>query len=435
MKKLAHIFLYISALIVINVSAAANYETQQWQTSKGVRVVFYPAMEVPMVDISVTFAAGSAYDGERFGISALTAQLINQGNNGLNATQLAEKIEKTGAQFSAQSTRDMLSLNLRTLSKAEALKEATDAMRMIINHPDFPEDAFVRAKNQQLIAIKQTQESPEETANQVFFKALYGNHPYAHPTIGDAEHVKAITLQQVRDFYHQYFVGKNAVLVMVGALDSKTAHEIAENITAPLPEGQEAAPIPTAQALEKSKSIHVPFPSSQTMIRLGQLGISHQSPYYFPLLVGNNILGGGSLVSILAIELREKRGLTYGAYSLFSPMPAIGPFAISLSTRNKQAPEAVKLTRDLLTQFIKSGPSEAQLKATKQYLTGSFPLSLASNRSIADVLQRIAFYHLPNDYLKTYLEHINQVSAQQVKEAFQHVIHPSALLEVSVGKS
>lgn len=424
----------MASLLLSQFAAATSYKTEQWQTKNGTRVIFYLAKEVPMLDISIAFAAGSAYDGEQFGLSALTTQLLNQGNNGWSAGNIAEKIEKTGAQFKADTSRDMVTLSMRTLSRSDALKEAVEALGFIVSQPNFPEAAFIREKNQQLMAIKQNQESPEDVANRTFYQALYGKHPYAHPVVGDADHVNALTLEQVHHFYQRHFVGKNAILVLVGAIDSKTAHQVADDLMAGLPEGQEAPPIPKATPLTKAESIHIPFPSSQTMVRIGQLGIDHHSPYYFPLLVGNTSLGGGSLVSTLAIELREKRGLTYGVYSQFAPMQGLGPFVITLSTRNSQAQTAVQLTRDLLTSFVKDGPRADQLQATKQFLSGGFPLSLASNRNIADILIKIAFYHLPENFLDTYVEHINNVTTKEVQQAFQAQLSPNKLLEVTVGK-
>lgn len=431
-SKIALVF--TTLFIISNTVISATFETEQWQTKNGVRVVFYPAKEVPMLDMSIAFAAGSAYDGEAFGLSSLTTQLLNQGNKGLDASAIAEMLEQTGAQFNASNTQDMVALSLRTLTRPEALKEAINAFALIINHPDFPETSFVREKNQLLMSVKQAKESPDEVANQAFYKALYHQHPYAHPVIGDVEHVSALTLAQVRDFYHRYFVAKNAVLILVGAIDTSTAHKLADQLTAPLPVGKEAAVLPKAAPLKARKSIDIPFPSSQTVLRLGQLGIVHEDPRYFPLLVGNYILGGGSLVSELAVELREKRGLTYGVTSQYSPMPGVGPFIIGLSTRNNQAATAANLIREVLISFVTTGPSTQQLKAAKQYLTGGFPLSLASNRNIANVLMRIAFYRLPSNYLNTYLQRINAVTQKEVKDAFQTQVNLTALLQISVGK-
>ena len=177
----------------------------------------------------------------------------------------------------------------------------------------------------------------------------------------------------------------------------------------------------------------MPFPSSQTAIRIGELGITHRNDAYFPLLVGNYTLGGGSLVSRLALELRAKRGLTYGVSSQFAPMPGKGPFLISLATRSEQANTAIDLTRKTLSEFVHTGPSKAELKAAKNYLTGSFPLSLASNSNIAGMLLKIAFYHLPDNYLDTYIDNVNAVSTKQIQIAFQKEVHPEKLLQVRVG--
>lgn len=221
---------------------------------------------------------------------------------------------------------------------------------------------------------------------------------------------------------------------MVGAIDEKKAHELADELLQQLPKGQAAPEVPIAPQLTTSEKKDIDFPSSQTVIRLGQIGINHHSPDYFPLTVGNYILGGGALVSRLANEVREKRGLTYGVSSQFIPMPGNGPFLISLATQNKQATTALKLTEDTLAKFMAEGPEEAELIAAKQYLTGSFPLSLASNSSIASMLLRLVFYRLPDNYLDTYIDKINAVSASQIKEAFQKQVHLNKMLVVSVGK-
>jgi zinc protease len=439
MKKLCRARTIISLAVTLWISlpqtlAAKSFETSQWYTKNGAHVIFYQAMEVPMLDISIAFAAGSAYDGEHFGLSALTTRLLNQGNKGLDTNTVAEKLAETGAQFEAASSQDMIALNLKTLTTPDALQKSSQLFASIIAHPDFPESSFNRQKNQQLMAISQALESPDDVANQTFFQILYKTHPYAHPIIGTRETINKLTLEQVHQFYQQFFVSANATLVLVGAINKSSAEQLAELMTHELPKGHVAADIPTAQALAEEIDIEVKFSSKQSILRLGQLGITHHDSNYFPLLVGNYILGGGALVSRMADELREKRGLTYGVYSQFSPMPGKGPFLISLSTKNNQAQTAINITRETLASFVKTGPNEQELIAAKKYLTGSFPLSLASNRSIADILLKMAFYHLPDDYLQTYIDHINAVSIESIKTAFQQLIIPNRLLQITVGK-
>lgn len=242
-------------------------------------------------------------------------------------------------------------------------------------------------------------------------------------------------MSQVIAFNKRYYVAKNAILVMVGAINGETAHQLAEQLTQELPEGQPAPPIPKAIQLTQAETINISFPSSQTVIRLGQLGIDHHDSNYFPLIVGNYILGGGALVSRLAIEVREKQGLTYGVDSQLVPMSGKGPFLISLSTKNKQTKDVLDIIQNELRTYIDKGPTDEEMNAAKQYLTGSFPLSLSGNRSIANILLRMTFYHLPEDFLDTYLARINAVSREQVKQAFKQQVNPDKLLLVTVGKS
>ena len=424
------------SLLSATLAQAANpIPIQRFQTKQGIPVVFYQAMDIPMLDIHVAFKAGTAYDGQLFGLSTLTTRLLNQGNGGLNADALATKIAETGAQFASENNRDMIVLQLKTLTEPDALKQAIDAFTLIIEHPDFPHTAFEREKNQQRMAIQQTLESPDQVANQTFFRALYQAHPYAHPINGDIKTLDAITLKDVKHFHQQFFVKQNAVLILVGALTRENAEALAEQISRNIPTGSKAPHIPKAKPLSEAMDINVPFPSSQTVLRLGQLGINHHNPQYFPLIVGNYTLGGGALVSRLAEELREKRGLTYGVHSQFIPMPERGPFVIGLSTQQPQAETAEGLTRNTLTQFIQTGPNDAELKAAKQYLIGSFPLSLASNQNMANILLKMAFYGLPDDYLDTYTDHIQAVTIDAIRNAFQHNLQSTRLLQVMVGKT
>ena len=435
LEKIAFTLSFFALFLTLPQALAAKpFETSQWNTKNGAHVIFYQAMEVPMLEISIAFAAGSAYDAEHFGLSALTTRLLNQGNGGLDANTVAEKLAETGAQFEGTSSRDMVAFNLKTLTNPEALTKASELFASIIAHPDFPIDSLNREKSQQLMAIAQAQESPDDIATETFFQILYKDHPYAHPIIGNRNSVNQLTVLHVRNFYHHFFVGSNATVVLVGAIDQSTAHQLAELITRDLPKGHPATAIPPAQKLTEEIDIEVKFPCSQTILRLGQLGITHNDNHYFPLIVGNYMLGGGALVSKLAHELREKRGLTYSVYSQFAPMPGIGPFMINLSTKNNQTKAAIDITRETLASFIKKGPNQDDLLAAKQYLTGSFPLSLASNRSIADMLIKISFYHLPADYLQTYISRINAVSIEEIKMAFEQQIMPNKLLQVTVGK-
>lgn len=424
------------ALLILSISqllCANTFKTIEWKTSSGTPVIFYQAMEVPMLDISIAFRAGSAYDGKAFGLSALTNNLLNQGNLGKSALVLTETLEETGAQYQANVSRDMASMSLRTLTTPDALTNSLKIFANYLAHPDFPKEAVLREKNQLLMAVQELQESPEETANIAFFQTLYQEHPYAHSINGTKETIPGLNRESVVQFYKQYYAASNAILVMVGAIDEKQARQIAEILTKDLPKGSPASSIEKAVPQNTGKLSHFPFPSSQTTLRLGQLSIDHHAPDYFPLTVGNYILGAGAMVSRLSLEVREKHGLTYGVYSQFMPLSGIGPFLITLSTRNKEADKALSLTKAVVNRFIEQGPTDEELAHAKQYLSGSFRVSLSSNRAIASSLLKIAFYGLPKDYLETYVKNIQSVTKEQIKAAFQKELHVDNMSVVRVG--
>ncbi len=177
----------------------------------------------------------------------------------------------------------------------------------------------------------------------------------------------------------------------------------------------------------------IAFPSSQTSVLAGQPGMRRGDPDYFPLYLGNHILGGSGLVSILMDEIREKRGLSYGVSSYFIPMARSGPFLLGLQTRNDQADQARSVMLETLKRFIAEGPTEAQLTSAKKNITGGFPLKIASNANIIQYLAVIGFYGLPLDYLDRFNARIEAVTAEQIRDAFARRVHPERLAIVTVG--
>ena len=161
--------------------------------------------------------------------------------------------------------------------------------------------------------------------------------------------------------------------------------------------------------------------------------MSRGDPDYFPLYVGNYILGGGGLVSRLAVEVREKRGLSYSVYSYFLPLRLPGPFMVGLQTRNDQRDEALKIVRKVISEFVAQGPTDEELEAAKKHITGGFPLRLDSNGKIAEYLAVIGFYGLPLTYLDDFIPHVEAVNAEQIRDAFRRRVHPDQMVTVSVG--
>jgi zinc protease len=168
-------------------------------------------------------------------------------------------------------------------------------------------------------------------------------------------------------------------------------------------------------------------------VLIGQPGYKRSDPDYFPLLVGNYILGGGGLVSRLSTEVREKRGLSYGAYSYFSPGLHAGAFTVGLQTRPDQAGKAVDVAKDVVARFVAEGPTPAELKAAKDFLIGGFPLRIDSNRKLLDNVAAIAWNDLPLDYLDTWTAQVAKVRSEDVRAAMARKLQPERMVTVTVG--
>lgn len=411
-----------------------DIRVQQWRTPEGLRVLYWPNAQIPMLDARLIFDAGAARDDDLPGLASAVSSLMDEGTPNFTAQQIAERFERVGAEFSAASYRDMAILQLRTLSQPEYRDQALDMLAEVTAHSSFDEAAWLRLQESLRIGQRQRQQSPSGRAGLQFYQQLYPDHPYANPPAGLASSVQRITPARLKAFHARYYTVRNAVLVLVGDLDRGQAEAIASQFSQRLPVGDAAPPLPEPVPLKKARHLHIEMPSQQTFVLLGELGLSRNDPDYFPLLVANEILGGSGFGSLLTRELREKRGLTYTVSSQFIPMRMPGPFQISFSTRRDQADAALALTRQLLTDFVRNGPDAAAVNNAIAQLTQAFPRSLTRSDAIASYLGMMGFYELPADYLSRYVEQLAAVTPEQVRSALQRRVHPARLLVITAGQ-
>jgi zinc protease len=428
---------YLLGLILLAFShfAYSAAKIEHWQTPQGTRVYYVHTEGLPMVDIQVVFDAGSASDGQQFGLAALTADLLDTGAGKWNADEIAQRFESVGALFGVSNSIDMATVSLRTLTDKPLFDKALETMQVILTQPAFNEADFQREKNRTLAGLKQQEESPAELASIAFYNALYGNHPYAHPASGVIKTVEALKVADLRNFYQKFYVAANAIIVIVGDLSKQQAEQTAEKLIAGLPVGKKLGDLPDVAMPTKSTQQHTEFPSTQTHVLVGLPGTYRKDPDYFSLYVGNHILGGSGLVSKLFDEVREKRGLAYSASSAFIPMLKPGPFMVSLQTRNDQTAQALQVLNQTLTDFIAKGPTEAELVAAKKNITGGFAMRFDTNKELASYVAMIGFYDMPLDYLDTFQQKVEQVTVASITDAFKRRVNPQLLQTITVGKS
>lgn len=408
-------------------------DIEQWETESGTRVLYAPAPALPLVDIRLTFDAGAARDGERSGLARLTSDGLSLGTGATDADALAERFESAGASFSTSSARDMGIVTLRTLTERDWMAEAIDMLTELLAAPAFPEEGLARERRQMLRALQRERQEPGSVASRRFYQLMYADHPYANPPNGREETIPTLEREEVMAFYGEFYTAGNAVLALTGDISRSEAEALAERISSVLPAGEQAPALPPVPPLAGPVTERIPFPSEQAHIFMGAPALRRDEPDYYPLTVANHALGGGGFTSRLFREVRTQRGLAYSVFSSVRPMAAEGPFLINMQTGTEQVDEALGVLRSELERMHREGVDAEELEASQANITGGFPLRLASNRDIVQNLGMMGFYDLPLDFLSTYNDRIDEVTADEVQTVLRRRIDPDVLVTVVVG--
>ncbi|MGY8903093.1 MAG: M16 family metallopeptidase [Burkholderiales bacterium] len=427
------------ALLVSNPAGAA-IALQQWTLPSGAQVLLAESPAIPMVDVQLDFDAGGRRDpAGKAGLASATAGmgskglLAKAGQSALDENQLAQAWADLGASFSASAGTDRTSYQLRSLTEPDLLGTASLLAARQLAEPALA-DALWRRERERLVAsLKEAETRPATQASRAYSAAVFGNHPYARQATPAS--LAAIQAADLQAFHRQGMLACRAKVSIVGALNRAQAEVLVNTLLSRLPQG--ACPVlplvaevaPLAQPLE----LRLPFDSAQAHVLLGQPGIKRNDPDFFPLFVGNYLLGGGTFVSRLTTEVREKRGLTYSVSSGFNPGLHAGSFTISLQTRPDQAAQALQVSREVLTQFVTDGPSQADLQTAKTNLVNSFALRIDSNRKLLDNIANIAWHGLPLDYLDQWTAQVDKVTVADVKAAFARTLQPARMVTVLLG--
>jgi zinc protease len=425
-------YLFALSSLIIASEALATPKIQHWQAPSGAQVYFVEDHDLPMLDVAVTFRAGSGLDEDgKLGVAKFTNGMLDSGVEGLTEDEIGLRLADIGAQKSGQFDADRAGMSIRTLSSAVEREKALSILAKMLQQPLFPETVLAREKTRMIAELKEAETKPESIAAKAFGKAVFGEHPYGRAIeVADVEKIQRTDLV---NFYQRYYDAKAAVVALMGDITRAEAEATAQQLTANLPAaGTDRRVMLVTMGIQASEQ-RIPHPASQSHILIGAPGIARNDPDYFPLYVGNYILGGGGFVSRLMSEIREKRGMAYSVYSYFMPMQQPGAFQLGLQTKKEQADEALKVTRATLREFVDKGATEKELKAAKDNIIGGFPLRIDSNKKILDYLSVIGFYHLPLTYLDDFSSKVDKVTVAQIKDAFKRRVDPSAMATVVVG--
>ena len=431
MKKLLATLLLISAAVGAN----AGPRIDHWVAPSGARVYFVETRALPILDVQIDFAAGSAYSPPgKAGTAGFVASLLDNGaiveGAELDEDRIAARWVDLGARFGGSTDNDRASATLRTLVDPAQRVPALALLAALLAKPTFPAAAVEREKGRAIAAIKEAETRPDAIAAKKFTKAIYPGHPYG--IVSTVESVGAISRDDLEAFHRAHYGAKGAVVSIIGAVSRAEAEAIAEQLTAGLPNAGAPEPLPPVAIPERS-TVRVPHPAAQSHILIGMPAIRRGDPDFYPLLVGNYILGGGGFVSRLMKEVREKRGYAYSVYSYFSPSKLEGPFQIGLQTKRDQAGAALGVVESVLGEFLAKGPTEKELAAAKKNLIDGMALRIDSNAKLLGYLSVIGFYGLPLTYLDDFPARVGAVTASDVRAAFARHVKPEHLVTVIVA--
>jgi zinc protease len=428
MKRL----LMMSAAMVATLvgAQAIAAPVQSWTTEQGTRVYFIETHTLPIVDVQISFLAGSAFDpSNQVGLASMTASLLDQGAGSRNEKEMAETLADIGAQLNTGAGMDSATVSLRTLSDPDRRTAAVGLMVDALSRPHFDGAVFKRDQARSIAALKEALTKPQVLSQRAYMAAIYPDHPYGR--VVTPESMASLSRTDLESFWRQHYSASRASIALVGDLTRAEAEALAIQLTASLPADQADVPrgLPKPAATS-AKVVSVEHPASQAHLLVGMPSVARDDPEQIALQVGNYTLGGGGFVSLLTKAVREDRGYAYSVYSYFDPKLVDGPFTIGLETKRAQADDALKVVNSVLGDFLRRGPTAVQLKAAQDNIAGGFALRIDSNSKLAANLGVMAFYGLPTDWLEKYPERVRALTPEAIRTAFQKHVKPEQLVTV-----
>ena len=399
----------------------------------GLKLMIVEHHELPVADFVLVVESGGTIDpAAKTGLSNLTAAMLTEGTSSRSSLEIADQAAFLGVGLNASSSWDASTISLHT--PTSELDSALALFADVSLNPSFPQDEFERIRKDRLTSLLQLKDRPTAIANQAYAAILYGTgHPYGRQLIGSEASVQGLTTADLQSFYRSNFVPNNSTLIIVGDVNPA---QIEAKIRALFGSWQRGTvtpvsfPQPPAAGVTTIYLIDKPG-AAQSSFRIGSIGVPRSTSDYFALSVLNTILGG-SFTSRLNQNLREERGYTYGAGSVFDMRRSAGPFTASAEIVGEKTDSAlIEFMKEL--NAIRNTVSAPELSKAKRYMQLGLPGDFETTRQIANALIPVALYDLPLDYYNNYVQNIERVTQADVQRVARQYVNPGSLAIVVVG--
>ncbi len=400
--------------------------------ANGLELLVSARPAVPLVDIALMLPAGGDRNPlARSGLSALVAALVDEGSVERSGFEISAEVERLGGGLASHADWNAAQVEISLL--ADDLERALEIVREVATRPAFPDTELERLRNQTLTELERRRDRPALLADEAVAALLYGGSCYGHLLQGTRESLSALAREEVLAFHRATYRSAASQLVIVGDVESEAVRGLVARIF-----GDWSADAPPAAPIvspppETRRIVVVDRPQgAQTELRYAQVGVARTDPDRTRLGVLNTILGG-KFTSRLNLNLREKRGLTYGVSSRFVDRRGPGPFLIAAAVANESVGAATAETLAELARLRDEPVSAAELEETTSYLLGVFPYTLQTHGGILSRLSDLALYGLPNDQMERALAAIEATTADDLLTLARRHLRPESAAIVAVG--
>ncbi|MEM7301660.1 MAG: pitrilysin family protein [Pseudomonadota bacterium] len=426
-------FVALVSLIAVAVAPAGAVDIKEIKGKSGVGAYLVEDYTVPLIAISISFRGGSTQDAAgKEGTASLLTTLLDEGAGELDSQTFQAKLDEHGIEMGFSAGYDRFTGRLKTLRSTR--KEAFELLALALQKPRFDAEPVERMKASLFARLQRAETNPESLAGKAFRESVFAGHPYARPSKGTVATMPKLAPEDVRALHKRMITRENVTIGIVGAISAEEAQEMIDQVFGGLPEKAKLVDVPEAKPIiGETKQIEQNVP--QSVIRLAVSGMKRSDPEFYAAYVMNHILGGGSFSSRLYTEVREKRGLAYGAYSFMATYDYAGVLGAGSATRADRASKTIEIMQAEFKRMAEEGPTPEEFERAKKYIIGSYAISnLDSSSKIAEVLVAIQTENLGIDYIDKRRDYIGSVTIEQTKQAAKKLLMQKPTIVV-VGRT
>ncbi len=430
MTRFSALLALVLAAFLAAAPAASAMTIERIVSPSGIKAWLVRERAVPLVSLNYAFHGGSSQDDAlNAGTASLASNLLDEGAGSLDSKAYHERLENHAIDLSFRVGRDYFRGSLRTLN--EHRDEAFDLLNLALTKPRFDADALERVRGQVLAGLRRETTNPNDLASRSWWQTAFPDHPYGRESKGTLETVPRITADDLRGYVRRVFARNELTISIVGDIDAETAGKLVDRAFAGLPARNDLRLVPAASPSNLGRRIVIDVNVPQAVVNFGGQGIPRHDPDFMAGYIVNHILGGGSFSSRLYKEVREKRGLAYGVSDSLVWFRRAAVVIGGTATRGDRTADALHVIEHEIKRMAEDGPTADELQEAKDYIKGSYALSLDTSSKIAAQLTQIQLDDLGIDYIERRNGMIDAVTIADAKRVAKRLYGGGLLVTVA----